>query len=68
MPRSLLGPKGPRVVLPLRHEWSRSPDPGLLVCLWALGRSAEGTKSPGTPSSERTPLLDRLAERPTAVR
>ena len=38
MPRSLLGPKGPRVVLPLKNEWSRSPDPGLLMRHLMLGR------------------------------
>ena len=68
VPRSLLGPKGPRVVLPLRREWSGSPDPGLLMRPWCSGTPAVGTKFPGTLSSERMPLLDWLAEKLTAVR
>ena len=55
MPRSLVGPKGPRVVLPPRLGWSRPPDPRSLVCLWALGRFVERIKSPGPQARKHTP-------------
>ena len=69
MPRALLKPMGSsgnptaraRVV---GTAWPLAPSHAFRCS----GAPAVGTKFPGTPSSERMPLLDRLAKRLTTVR